>query len=49
MRIFFLLIFLFIDLQVKNAESSFGLLLYSLGRLYHASEKHAKATGEWLA
>ncbi|XP_023533779.1 protein DGS1, mitochondrial-like isoform X3 [Cucurbita pepo subsp. pepo] len=35
--------------HVKNAESSFGLLLYSLGRLYHASEKHAKATGEWLA
>uniref|UniRef100_A0A0A0KEX5 Protein DGS1, mitochondrial n=2 Tax=Cucumis sativus TaxID=3659 RepID=A0A0A0KEX5_CUCSA len=34
--------------RVKDAECRFGLLLYSLGRLYHASEKHAKATGEWL-
>lgn len=34
--------------RVKDAECRFGLLLYSLGRLYHASENHAKATGEWL-
>lgn len=41
--------FLFsIGLQIKDAECRFGLLLYSLGRLYHASENHAKATGEWL-
>jgi hypothetical protein len=25
----------------------FGLVLYSLNRLYHAVERHAKATGEW--
>jgi hypothetical protein len=25
----------------------FGLVLYSLDRLYHAVERHAKATGEW--
>ncbi|XP_057501178.1 protein DGS1, mitochondrial-like [Actinidia eriantha] len=32
----------------KDAECMFGLVLYSLDRLYHAVERHAKATGEWL-
>ncbi|GMP99226.1 hypothetical protein CsSME_00046784 [Camellia sinensis var. sinensis] len=32
----------------KDAECMFGLVLYSLDRLYHAVEWHAKATGEWL-
>ncbi|RVW90759.1 Protein DGS1, mitochondrial [Vitis vinifera] len=26
----------------------FGMVLYSLDRLYRAVERHAKATGEWL-
>lgn len=34
-------------LQKKEAECMFGLVLYSLGRLYLAVERHAKATGEW--
>lgn len=34
-------------LQEKDAQCMFGLVLYSLDRLYHAVEKHAKATGEW--
>ncbi|XP_030959019.1 protein DGS1, mitochondrial [Quercus lobata] len=33
--------------QEKDAQCMFGLVLYSLDRLYHAVEKHAKATGEW--
>lgn len=32
----------------KDAQCMFGLVLYSLDRLYHAVERHAKATGEWL-
>ncbi|KAG2670945.1 hypothetical protein I3760_14G110300 [Carya illinoinensis] len=31
----------------KDAQCMFGLVLYSLHRLYHAVEGHAKATGEW--
>ncbi|PRQ17009.1 putative nuclear control of ATP synthase 2 [Rosa chinensis] len=31
----------------KEALDMFGLLLYSLDRLYHAVKGHAKATGEW--
>ncbi|XP_038707921.1 protein DGS1, mitochondrial isoform X1 [Tripterygium wilfordii] len=31
----------------KDAESMYGLVLYTLDRLYHAVERHAKATGEW--
>ncbi|KAI4383708.1 hypothetical protein MLD38_009514 [Melastoma candidum] len=30
-----------------DARCMYGLMLYSLDRLYHAVEKHAKATGEW--
>ncbi|KAK4607501.1 hypothetical protein RGQ29_001374 [Quercus rubra] len=33
--------------QEKDAQCMFGLVLYSLDRLYHAVERHAKATGEW--
>ncbi|KAG7947737.1 hypothetical protein I3843_14G108800 [Carya illinoinensis] len=33
--------------QEKDAQCMFGLVLYSLHRLYHAVEGHAKATGEW--
>ncbi|XP_059430328.1 protein DGS1, mitochondrial [Corylus avellana] len=33
--------------QEKEAQCMFGLALYSLDRLYHAVERHAKATGEW--
>ncbi|KAE8037586.1 hypothetical protein FH972_010164 [Carpinus fangiana] len=33
--------------QEKEAQCMFGLILYSLDRLYHAVERHAKATGEW--
>ncbi|KAF3955251.1 hypothetical protein CMV_019508 [Castanea mollissima] len=33
--------------QEKDAQCMFGLVLYTLDRLYHAVEKHAKATGEW--
>lgn len=33
--------------QAQDAECSFGLVLYTLDRLYRAAEKHAKATGEW--
>ncbi|KAJ7960495.1 protein DGS1, mitochondrial [Quillaja saponaria] len=31
----------------KDAECMFGLILYSLDRLYNAVKGHAKATGEW--
>ncbi|KAJ7964943.1 protein DGS1, mitochondrial [Quillaja saponaria] len=31
----------------KDAQCMFGLILYSLDRLYHAVKGHAKATGEW--
>jgi nuclear-control-of-ATPase protein 2 len=31
----------------KDAQCMFGLVLYSLDRLYRAVEWHAKATGEW--
>lgn len=34
-------------LQEKDAQCVYGLLLYSLDRLYHAVERHARATGEW--
>ncbi|KAK3023699.1 hypothetical protein RJ639_044309 [Escallonia herrerae] len=34
-------------LHEKDARCMFGLLLYSLDRLYRAVERHAKATGEW--
>ncbi|KAF6151859.1 hypothetical protein GIB67_010433 [Kingdonia uniflora] len=32
---------------VDDAQCMFGLVLYSLDRLYRAVERHAKATGEW--
>ncbi|KAB2615287.1 hypothetical protein D8674_021875 [Pyrus ussuriensis x Pyrus communis] len=31
----------------KEAQCVYGLLLYSLDRLYRAVKRHAKATGEW--
>ncbi|KAL8246150.1 hypothetical protein R6Q59_007366 [Mikania micrantha] len=31
----------------KDAQCMYGLVLYSLDRLYRAVERHAKATGEW--
>ncbi|KAJ0083607.1 hypothetical protein Patl1_30110 [Pistacia atlantica] len=31
----------------KDAQCMLGLVLYSLDRLFHAVEGHAKATGEW--
>ncbi|KAJ8766799.1 hypothetical protein K2173_008353 [Erythroxylum novogranatense] len=31
----------------KESISMYGLALYSLDRLFHAVERHAKATGEW--
>ncbi|KDP34558.1 hypothetical protein JCGZ_11108 [Jatropha curcas] len=31
----------------KESHCMFGLVLYSLDRLFHAVERHAKATGEW--
>ncbi|KAM7502458.1 hypothetical protein LguiB_001362 [Lonicera macranthoides] len=31
----------------KDSQCMFGLVLYSLDRLYRAVERHAKATGEW--
>lgn len=34
-------------LQEKESQCMFGLVLYSLDRLFHAVERHAKATGEW--
>ncbi|KAK4772569.1 hypothetical protein SAY86_014344 [Trapa natans] len=33
--------------SVSDAECMYGLMLYSLDRLYCAVEGHAKATGEW--
>ncbi|OWM73562.1 protein DGS1, mitochondrial isoform X2 [Punica granatum] len=33
--------------SVADAECTYGLMLYSLDRLYCAVERHAKATGEW--
>ncbi|KNA24341.1 hypothetical protein SOVF_016410 [Spinacia oleracea] len=33
--------------QAQNAQCSFGLVLYTLDRLYRAVERHAKMTGEW--
>lgn len=33
--------------QERDAQCTFGLVLYSLDRLYRAVESHAKATGEW--
>lgn len=38
----------FCVLQEKDAQFMFGMVLYSLDRLYRAVERHAKATGEWL-
>ncbi|KAK9273459.1 hypothetical protein L1049_018269 [Liquidambar formosana] len=32
----------------QDAQCMFGLMLYSLDRLCHAVERHAKATSEWL-
>ncbi|KAL9257765.1 DGS1, mitochondrial-like protein [Drosera capensis] len=34
--------------QEQDAQCMFGLMLYCLDRLYHAVERHAQATGEWL-
>ncbi|GAB2265836.1 Protein dgs1, mitochondrial [Dionaea muscipula] len=34
--------------QEQDAQCMFGLMLYWLDRLYHAVERHAKATREWL-
>ncbi|KAL5766206.1 hypothetical protein ACOSP7_016823 [Xanthoceras sorbifolium] len=31
----------------KDAQCMLGLMLYSLDRLFHSVERHAKATGEW--
>ncbi|KAJ9146623.1 hypothetical protein P3X46_028862 [Hevea brasiliensis] len=31
----------------KESQCMFGLVLYSLDRLFHAVERHAKSTGEW--
>ncbi|KAK9673556.1 hypothetical protein RND81_12G174900 [Saponaria officinalis] len=33
--------------QIDDAQCCFGLVLYTLDRLYRAVEKHAKITGEW--
>lgn len=33
--------------QAQDAQYSFGLVLYTLDRLYRAVERHAKMTGEW--
>lgn len=33
----------------EDAQCMFGLVLYSLDRLYKAVERHAKETGEWLS
>ena len=41
------LIILFRVLQESDAQCTFGLLVYSLDCLYHAVERHAKASGEW--
>lgn len=32
----------------QDAKCMYGLMLYSLDRLYRAVERHAQATGEWL-
>ncbi|KAF3455254.1 hypothetical protein FNV43_RR05702 [Rhamnella rubrinervis] len=38
----------FVDQGLESdAQCTFGLLIYSLGCLYHAVERHAKASGEW--
>lgn len=34
-------------LQDKDAETVFGLIIYSLERLYRVVENPAKASGEW--
>ncbi|KAM0951033.1 putative nuclear control of ATP synthase 2 [Dioscorea sansibarensis] len=34
---------------VEESRCMFGLLLYSLDRLFKAVERHAKETGEWLS
>lgn len=31
----------------KDGQCMYGLILYTLDRLYRAVERHAKATGEW--
>lgn len=35
------------DQQEENALWTFGMTLYTLDRLYKATERHASATGEW--
>ncbi|KAF5181898.1 Dgs1 protein [Thalictrum thalictroides] len=35
--------------QQEDAQCLFGLVLYSLDRLYRAVERHGKATGEWIS
>lgn len=35
------------QMQEKNALWTFGMILYTLDRLYKATERHASATGEW--
>ncbi|OVA14820.1 Nuclear control of ATP synthase 2 [Macleaya cordata] len=35
--------------QGEDAQCMFGLVLYSLDRLYKAVERHAKETSEWLS
>lgn len=35
------------QMQEKNALWTFGMMLYTLDRLYKATERHASATGEW--
>lgn len=38
---------IYVLLQEKDAESMFGMLLYSLYRLYHSVKRHAEDSGEW--
>jgi nuclear-control-of-ATPase protein 2 len=35
------------EMQEKNVFWTFGMILYKLDRLYKATERHARATGEW--
>lgn len=35
------------QVQEKNVLWTFGMILYTLDRLYKATERHASATGEW--
>ena len=39
---------IFIGKQEEDARCIYGMVLYSLDRLYKAAERHAKETGEWM-